>query len=148
MVGAAGNVGKSERSGVVAYLEVRNTVRRSAVGMNGDADHDVCGMSVAIDVVGGKWKMHLMWVLGEGPQRFGQIRRLLDGVSEKVLSENLRQLEASGVVHREVFPEVPPRVEYSLTPLGDELNVALRPLEAWGDKNRDEILGNLLASAS
>lgn len=116
--------------------------------MNGDADHDVCGMSVAIDVVGGKWKMHLMWVLGEGPQRFGQIRRLLDGVSEKVLSENLRQLEASGVVHREVFPEVPPRVEYSLTPLGDELNVALRPLEAWGDKNRDEILGNLLASAS
>jgi DNA-binding HxlR family transcriptional regulator len=89
-----------------------------------------------------------MWVLGEGPQRFGQIRRLLDGVSEKVLSENLRQLEASGVVHREVFPEVPPRVEYSLTPLGDELNVALRPLEAWGDKNRDEILGNLLASAS
>jgi DNA-binding HxlR family transcriptional regulator len=92
--------------------------------------------------------MHLMWVLGEGPQRFGQIRRLLDGVSEKVLSENLRQLEANGVVHREVFPEVPPRVEYSLTPLGDELNVALRPLEAWGDKNRDEILGNLLASAS
>jgi len=116
--------------------------------MSSDAGHDVCGMSVAIDVVGGKWKLHLMWVLGAGPQRFGQIRKLLTGVSEKVLAENLRQLEASGVVHREVFPEVPPRVEYSLTPLGEELDVALRPLGAWGDKNRDRLLGNLLASAS
>ncbi|MEV6390779.1 winged helix-turn-helix transcriptional regulator [Nocardia xishanensis] len=113
--------------------------------MNGksDADHDVCGMSVAIDVVGGKWKLHLMWVLGAGPQRFGEIRRLLEGVSEKVLAENLRQLESSGVVHREVFPEIPPRVEYSLTPIGHELAAALRPLEEWGDKHRVELLGNL-----
>ncbi|UGT70612.1 helix-turn-helix transcriptional regulator [Nocardia gipuzkoensis] len=118
------------------------------MGMNSDADHDVCGMTVAIDVVGGKWKMHLMWVLGTGPQRFGQIRRLLDGVSEKVLAENLRQLESSGVVHREVYPEVPPRVEYSLTPLGKELAVALRPLEEWGDRHRHELAANLLASAS
>ncbi|MGY1872627.1 winged helix-turn-helix transcriptional regulator [Nocardia gipuzkoensis] len=116
--------------------------------MSSDADHDVCGMTVAIDVVGGKWKMHLMWVLGTGPQRFGQIRRLLDGVSEKVLAENLRQLESSGVVHREVYPEVPPRVEYSLTPLGEELAVALRPLEQWGDRHRHELAANLLASAS
>nr|WP_086007559.1 helix-turn-helix domain-containing protein [Nocardia asiatica] len=118
------------------------------MGMNSDADHDVCGMTVAIDVVGGKWKMHLMWVLGTGPQRFGQIRRLLDGVSEKVLAENLRQLESSGVVHREVYPEVPPRVEYSLTPLGEELAVALRPLEEWGERHRHELAANLLASAS
>nr|WP_107653315.1 MULTISPECIES: helix-turn-helix domain-containing protein [Nocardia] len=116
--------------------------------MSSDADHDVCGMSVAIDVVGGKWKLHLMWALSERPQRFGEIRRLLAGVSEKVLAENLRHLEASGVVHREVYPEVPPRVEYSLTPLGAELAVALRPLEEWGDKHRHELLGNLLASAS
>ncbi|MEU1995446.1 MULTISPECIES: winged helix-turn-helix transcriptional regulator [Nocardia] len=118
------------------------------MGMSSDADHEVCGMTVAIDVVGGKWKMHLMWVLGTGPQRFGQIRRLLDGVSEKVLAENLRHLESSGVVHREVYPEVPPRVEYSLTPLGEELAVALRPLEEWGDRHRHELSANLLASAS
>ncbi len=103
-----------------------------------DADQ-TCGMVVAIDVVGGKWKMHLMWVLAEGPVRFGQIRRKLDGVSEKVLAENLRQLEASGVVHRELYAEVPPRVEYSLTPLGEELNAALAPLEAWGEKHRDTV---------
>ncbi|WP_067533266.1 winged helix-turn-helix transcriptional regulator [Nocardia crassostreae] len=100
-------------------------------------------MSLAIDVVGGKWKLHLMWVLGEGPQRFGQIRRMLTGVSEKVLAENLRQLETGGVVHREIYPEIPPRVEYSLTPLGEELNIALKPLEQWGDRNRDRILQEL-----
>ncbi|QLY30905.1 winged helix-turn-helix transcriptional regulator [Nocardia huaxiensis] len=112
------------------------------------ADHDVCGMSVAIDVVGGKWKLHLMWVLGEGPQRFSHIRRLLAGVSEKVLAENLRQLEASGVVHREIYPEVPPRVEYSLTPLGEDLNRALAPLEQWGERNRDQILGRTPVAAA
>lgn len=90
--------------------------------MQATSDVDqTCGMSIAIDVVGGKWKMHLMWVLAEGPVRFGQIRRKLDGVSEKVLAENLRQMEASGVVHRELYAEVPPRVEYSLTPRGREL---------------------------
>ncbi|MFE3191309.1 winged helix-turn-helix transcriptional regulator [Nocardia sp. NPDC059240] len=113
----------------------------------GDAVNTVCGMSVAIDVVGGKWKMHLMWVLAEGPQRFGQIRRLLTGVSEKVLAENLRQMEASGVVHREIYPEIPPRVEYSLTELGWELSSALRPLEEWGDRNRDRVLGRPLNAA-
>ncbi|MFD8243845.1 winged helix-turn-helix transcriptional regulator [Nocardia sp. NPDC059691] len=116
--------------------------------MSSDADHEVCGMTVAIDVVGGKWKMHLMWVLGIGPQRFGQIRKLLDGVSEKVLAENLRQLEASGVVHREVYPEVPPRVEYSLTPLGEELAAALRPLEEWGERHKHQLAASTLASAS
>lgn len=105
-----------------------------------DTEHDVCGMSLAIDVVGGKWKLHLMWVLGAGPQRFGQIHRTLAGVSEKVLTENLRQLEAAGVVHRKVYPEVPPRVEYSLTALGEDLARALRPLEEWGDRHRGQLL--------
>lgn len=114
-------------------------VGRAAVETSSDTANETCGMTVAIDVVGGKWKMHLMWVLAEGPQRFGQIRRKLDGVSEKVLAENLRQLEASGVVHRELYAEVPPRVEYSLTPMGVELNDALAPLEVWGEKHRDAV---------
>lgn len=99
-------------------------------------DHD-CGMSIAIAVVGGKWKMHLMWALADGPVRFGQLHRQLCGVSEKVLTENLRQLEASGVVRRTLHPEIPPRVEYSLTPRGISLNEALAPLEAWGLENRE-----------
>ncbi|WP_216913878.1 winged helix-turn-helix transcriptional regulator [Nocardia noduli] len=114
--------------------------------MSSETDHEVCGMSVAIDVVGGKWKLHLMWALEAGPQRFGRLRKLLTGVSEKVLAENLRQLEAGGVVHREVFAEIPPRVEYSLTPLGEELRLALRPLEQWGDRHRSRLLDNLASS--
>ncbi|GGK53111.1 winged helix-turn-helix transcriptional regulator [Nocardia camponoti] len=101
-----------------------------------DAGHEVCGMSLAIDVVGGKWKLHLMWVLGDGPQRFSEIRRLLPGVSEKVLTENLRHLEHHGVLHREIYPEIPPRVEYTLTPLGQTLRTALAPLEDWGNTHR------------
>ncbi|QIS24723.1 transcriptional regulator [Nocardia terpenica] len=104
-------------------------------------------MSMAIDVVGGKWRMHLMWVLGEGPRRFGEIHRMLEGVSEKVLAENLRNLEAAGVVRREIYPEVPPRVEYSLTDLGEELRQALRPLEIWGDKHRDRLQGKVFSPA-
>ncbi|WP_405487009.1 winged helix-turn-helix transcriptional regulator [Nocardia sp. NBC_00511] len=115
---------------------------------DGDADHQVCGMSVAIDAVGGKWKLHLMWVLGEGPVRFGEIRRLLTGVSEKVLAENLRQMTASGIVHREIYAEVPPRVEYSLTALGEELATALRPLEQWGDRHQVRLLAGTLTPAS
>ncbi len=107
-----------------------------------DGEHQ-CGMSIAIAAIGGKWKMHLMWVLADGPVRFGAIRRALTGVSEKVLAENLKELEAMGIVHRELFPEVPPRVEYSLTPLGRSLNEALTSLEDWGNEHREAMLPTL-----
>lgn len=121
-------------------------VGRATVLRESDVDQ-ICGMSLAIDVIGGKWKMHLMWVLGDGPKRFGQIRRQLDGVSEKVLTENLRHLESHGIVHRELYPEIPPRVEYSLTPLGAELGQALTHLEVWGDKHRETLARNGAAGA-
>lgn len=110
------------------------------------AEEDPCGMSIAIAAVGGKWKMHLMWVLADGPVRFGAIRRALTGVSEKVLAENLKELEAMGIVHRELYPEVPPRVEYSLTPLGLSLNEALTALEDWGNEHREAMLPRLGAA--
>jgi DNA-binding HxlR family transcriptional regulator len=99
-----------------------------------------CGIDAAIDVVGGKWKCLLLWALRDGPKRTGELRRLLPGVSEKVLTQQLRELEADEIVHREVFREVPPRVEYSLTPLGVSLNEALRPLGAWGAEHMTHIL--------
>jgi DNA-binding HxlR family transcriptional regulator len=91
-----------------------------------------CGIDAAMDVIGGKWKVLVLWALEEGPRRFGELRRMLDGVTEKVLASHLRELEEDGIVHREDFGEVPPRVEYSLTPLGRSLNEALVPLGAWG----------------
>ncbi|MBE1484810.1 winged helix-turn-helix transcriptional regulator [Plantactinospora soyae] len=98
----------------------------------------VCGIDAAMDVVGGKWKVLILWALDEQVCRFGELRRLIPGVTEKVLASHLRELEADGIVHREAYDEVPPRVEYSLTPLGVSLNEALAPLGAWG---RQHVLG-------
>ncbi|MER7371535.1 winged helix-turn-helix transcriptional regulator [Streptomyces lanatus] len=98
----------------------------------------VCGIDAAMDVVGGKWKVLVLWALNERPHRFGELRRELPGVTEKVLAAQLRELEADGIVHREAYDEIPPRVEYSLTPRGAALNTALAPLGAWG---RENVLG-------
>ncbi|MET9440305.1 helix-turn-helix domain-containing protein [Streptomyces sp. NPDC006610] len=94
-----------------------------------------CGVDAAIDVIGGKWKVLILWELSLRPHRFGELRRGLPGVTEKVLAAQLRELEADGIVHREEYDEVPPRVEYSLTPRGVSLNEALEPLGAWGKTN-------------
>jgi DNA-binding HxlR family transcriptional regulator len=88
-----------------------------------------------MDIIDGKWKVSILWALGEGTRRFGELRRLLPGVTEKVLAAQLRELEADGIVYREVYAEVPPRVEYSLTEIGDQLNEALAPLGVWGKKH-------------
>ncbi|GGQ44846.1 winged helix-turn-helix transcriptional regulator [Streptomyces flaveolus] len=95
----------------------------------------ICGIDAAMEVIGGKWKGLILWALAERPYRFGALRRELPGVTEKVLAAQLRELEADGIVHREEYEEVPPRVEYSLTARGVTLNEALAPLGAWGRAN-------------
>ena len=100
----------------------------------------VCGIDAAIDVVGGKWKVLIIWALNEDTQRFGELRRMVPGITEKMLIQQLRELESDGVVHREVYPEVPPKVEYSLTDFGVSLNAALEPLGAWGREHMDRIV--------
>ncbi|MDQ0713214.1 DNA-binding HxlR family transcriptional regulator [Streptomyces luteogriseus] len=95
----------------------------------------VCGIDAAMDVIGGKWKVLILWALNERPCRFGELRRELPGITEKVLASHLREMEADGLVHREAYDEVPPRVEYSLTARGVSLNEALEPLGAWGRAN-------------
>lgn len=95
-----------------------------------------CGLDAAIDIIDGKWKPMIIWALHDGgPTRFGALRRQVHGVSEKVLTEQLRELEADGIVHREVAAVMPPKVVYSLTELGTTLNAALEPLGAWGDRH-------------
>ncbi|GAA3304607.1 hypothetical protein GCM10020295_56180 [Streptomyces cinereospinus] len=92
----------------------------------------VCGVDAAMDVIGGKWKVLILWELHVRPRRFGALRRELPGVTEKVLAAQLREMAADGIVHREVFEEVPPRVVYSLTERGEALNAALEPLGGTG----------------
>ncbi|MEU3271325.1 helix-turn-helix domain-containing protein [Saccharomonospora sp. NPDC006951] len=99
-----------------------------------------CGIDAAIDVIGGKWKVLILWALHDGAKRFGEVRRLVAGVTEKMLIQQLRELEADGIVHREVYHQVPPKVEYSLTELGSSLNDALAPLGEWGARHMDHIV--------
>lgn len=100
----------------------------------------ICGIDAAMDVVTGKWKSLILWELdNHGTRRFGELRRGLPGVSEKMLVQHLREMEADGLVHREVYREVPPRVEYSLTPEGVSLNEALAPLGRWGSTRIERI---------
>ncbi|MEV4945090.1 helix-turn-helix domain-containing protein [Streptomyces sp. NPDC053755] len=114
----------------------------------GKTEYD-CGLDAAVDVVGGKWKPLILWALhAHGTTRFGELRRQVSGVSEKVLIQQLRELEADGIVHREVHREVPPRVEYSLTELGEALNTALLPLGEWGDRFMAEILARKAEQAA
>ncbi|MEV0680591.1 helix-turn-helix domain-containing protein [Actinosynnema sp. NPDC050436] len=94
-----------------------------------------CGLDAAIDVLGGKWKPLILWELLEDPLRFGELGRAVPGISERVLITQLRELQHAGLVHRESHPEVPPRVEYSLTGFGRSLMAAVLPLGEWGERN-------------
>lgn len=98
-----------------------------------------CGIDAALDVVGGKWKALILWALSTGTQRFGDLKRMVPGVTEKMLIQQLRELEHDGIVSREIYPQVPPKVEYSLTELGVSLNAALVTLGTWGNEHMDHI---------
>ncbi|WP_114950765.1 winged helix-turn-helix transcriptional regulator [Sphingosinicella terrae] len=96
---------------------------------------DDCGFAAALNAVGGKWKMTILWEVHAGPRRFGELRRLLPGISEKVLTEQLRQMEADGLVARRVYPEVVQRVEYSVTAVGLSLQSAINVMSDWGKEH-------------
>jgi DNA-binding HxlR family transcriptional regulator len=90
------------------------------------------GLEAALLVMGGKWKPLILFHLGPDKRRFGELRRLVSGVSEKMLIQQLRELQVDGIVARVDFKEIPPKVEYALTPLGRSLAMALLPLCKWG----------------
>ena len=91
-----------------------------------------CGLEAALVVISGKWKPLILFHLVSGKRRFGELRRLVAGVSEKMLIQQLRELQADEIIDRLDFKEIPPKVEYSLTPIGRSLAEALQPLCAWG----------------
>ncbi|MGQ9367166.1 winged helix-turn-helix transcriptional regulator [Azospirillum sp. A39] len=102
-------------------------------------DEPECGLDVALAVMGGKWKPLILYHLQDGPKRFGDLRRLVAGVSEKVLIQQLRELVSAGVLIRHDHRQVPPKVDYTLTPLGMSLVRALMPLCEWGKRNRLQV---------
>ena len=101
--------------------------------MNKESKIYQCAVEATVDVAGGKWKPVIVYHLLSGTKRFGELRRLAGGVTQRSLTLQLRELESDGIVRREVFAEVPPRVEYSLTDFGVTLGPLLRAMKLWGD---------------
>jgi len=97
-----------------------------------------CPVETTIKVIGGRWKVLVIHHLLEGTRRFNELGRLLSDISHRTLTKQLRELEGDGVVHREVYPEVPPRVEYSLTDLGRSLEPVLAAMHAWGETHEKQ----------
>ncbi|GAA6179998.1 MULTISPECIES: winged helix-turn-helix transcriptional regulator [unclassified Shimia] len=97
-----------------------------------------CAVEAAIHLIDGKWKCVVLWhLLTEGTLRFNELRRRIPKVTQRMLTNQLRELEEDGVIHREVYPVVPPKVEYSLTDMGRELEPILRSLHEWGAAHMD-----------
>lgn len=100
-----------------------------------------CSSRVLLDHVMSKWGVLVLVSLTEGPQRWSELRRRAQGISEKMLAQTLKTLEADGLVHREQQPVMPPRVDYSLTPLGEDLAEVMVPLLRWVGRNAEDIIG-------
>lgn len=92
-----------------------------------------CTVSVTLSIIGGKWKSLILWQLSFKTLRFSQLQRRLSKVTQKMLTQQLRELERDGLIHRKVYAEVPPRVEYSLTPLGKSVVPILQLMYQWGE---------------
>lgn len=97
-----------------------------------------CPVEITMELIGDKWKVLIIRDLLTGTKRFGELKKSLNGITQKVLTNNLRQMEASGLVNRKVYAEVPPRVEYSLTETGWSLKPILDSMVVWGNSYREK----------
>lgn len=99
-----------------------------------------CPVETSIDVLAGKWKILILWYLLSETKRFGELQKLMPKITQKMLIQKLRELERDEIVHREVYPVVPPKVEYSLTSYGKSLKPILKSLYLWGEIHKEKVL--------
>src|SRR6266852_3741034 len=92
-------------------------------------------VQTTLDVIGGKWKPLILWHLSEKTLRFSELNRSINGITQKMLTQQLRELEKDGLIARKVYPEVPPKVEYSMTEYGKTLHPVLESMCDWGEKH-------------
>lgn len=97
-----------------------------------------CPVESTLKVIGGRWKVLILRELFQGVKRFGELHRALNGITQKMLTQQLREMEADGIVHREVYLQVPPKVEYSLTTLGESLKPLVEVMHNWGIHHLNE----------
>ncbi|MFT8887323.1 MAG: helix-turn-helix domain-containing protein [Ethanoligenens sp.] len=99
--------------------------------------HPQCPVETSLSVIGGKWKGIILFRLLDGTKRFSELKRLIPAITHRTLTLQLRELEKDGLVSRKVYPEIPPRVEYSLTPCGVSIRPVINALQEWGAAYRD-----------
>lgn len=99
-----------------------------------------CPVAFTVDVIGGKWKSLILFHLMSGTKRFNELRRLIPDITQRMLTLQLRELEVDGIIHREIYREVPPKVEYSLTELGSSLAPLVSAMREWGAVHERKIL--------
>ena len=97
-----------------------------------------CPVDVTLEVIGGRWKTVILYHLSQGTKRFSELRRCISGITQKMLTQQLRQMAEDGIIHREVYAQVPPKVEYSLTPLGESLKPVVDAMCKWGRRHQQE----------
>ncbi|GHO90664.1 putative HTH-type transcriptional regulator YdeP [Reticulibacter mediterranei] len=107
-----------------------------------------CPVEATLDVIGGKWKGVILYKLLEQPRRFSELKRELPTITQRMLTLQLRELEEDGIVHREIYKEIPPRVEYSLTDFGKTLKPILLAMLTWGDQYTNQIITRKSAQAT
>lgn len=100
--------------------------------------NSTCGMAYTLSILGGRWKPAILCRLSNGTMRYGELKKDIEGISERMLVAQLRELETDGIVERIVYAEVPPRVEYRLTKLGNSLTPVLSAMSKWGDMHRNQ----------
>jgi DNA-binding HxlR family transcriptional regulator len=103
--------------------------------MDNKVENNPCPFTVTIGLIGGRWKSIILYLLMDHTRRFGEIAARMPSISRKVLSEQLKELEADGLITRREFKEIPPRVEYSLTGMGQSLRPILKDMATWGQEN-------------
>lgn len=102
--------------------------------------HQECPTRLALDRIADKWTVLIVGRLAQGTHRFGELRRDIDGISPKVLTQKLRELERDGIVTRKIYPSIPPKVEYNLTPLGQTLIQLLDAVRSWAESHIESVL--------
>ena len=97
-------------------------------------EHQQYPVNTTLEIIGGKWKVIILYHLFQGTQRFNELRRLIPNITQRMLTLQLREMENDGILHRKVYPEIPPKVEYSLTEFGQTLLPVIKAMHKWGNK--------------
>lgn len=108
--------------------------------VSGDVYAADCPTRRVLDLIGDKWSVLIIGMLENGPKRFSQLQRSIGGISQKMLTQKLRSLERDGIISRTLYPEVPPRVDYGLTPLGETLCGPIEAVRRWAEQHIDEVV--------